>query len=242
MCKRIIFLMIFGVAGCLPFHIAAQQLNVLSAKEKNEGWRLLFNGKDLQGWHSYLAKQPGKCWRVQNGNIFLDRNKKSTYSDDADLTTDEEFDNFDLKMEWKMEPCANSGVLFYVHESPEYKETWYTGPEMQIADQNCGRDSRILKHRAGALYDLAPVDTEWVTPGGKWNSYEIISDRGHLQLFQNGHKVVDIHMWDDHWRQLISHTKFASFPGFGSFHQGHIAIQGTEYGKLWFRHIMIKQL
>ena len=97
-------------------------------------------------------------------------------------------------------------------------------------------------HRAGTLYDLVPVDSEWVSVGGKWNLYEVKSEKGHLQLFQNGHKVIDTYLWDDHWRDLIAKSKFGSMPNFGTFHKGHIALQGTENGKLWFRNIKIREL
>lgn len=215
-------------------------MNTLTASEQAAGWRLLFNGKNLNGWHSYLEKKPGKAWKVEKGCIVLDKNLHSSYADDADLTTDETFRNFDLKIEWKIAPCGNSGVMFYVNESPAYRETWNTGPEMQIVDLCCSPDSRILKCRAGDLYDLIAADTEWVTPGGQWNRYEIICDRGHLQLFENGHKIIDTHLWTDAWKQLIAHSKFATMPDFGTFHQGHIALQGTENGKIWFRNIKIR--
>jgi hypothetical protein len=243
MFKINVFCLFLCIIGCLFFNRGdAQRLNTLSAEEKNDGWQLLFDGEDLQGWHSYLEKTPGSAWMVQNGTIALSKNSHSKPTDYADLTSDGVYENFDLKMEWKMEPSANSGLLFYVQEAPQYKETWNTGPEMQIADLACSPDSRILMHRAGALYDLVPVDTEWVTPGGQWNRYEMIADNGHLQLFENGHKVVDTYLWNDHWRGLIAHTKFAAMPGFGTFHKGHIALQGTENGKLWFRNIKIKKL
>src|SRR5690348_17834288 len=129
--KKFLFLFII----CFVFsNTYSQQPNTLSTKEKQEGWQLLFDGKDLKGWHSYLQKQPGKAWQVEDGAIFLNRNDKNVYEDFADLTTDDEFENFDFKTEWKMDTCANSGIMFYVHESPEYKETWVTGPEMQIDD------------------------------------------------------------------------------------------------------------
>jgi hypothetical protein len=220
--------------------LQAQPMNTLTASEQAAGWRLLFNGKNLIGWHSYLQKKPGKAWKVEKGCIVLDKNPHSSYADDADLTTDETFRNFDLKIEWKIAPCGNSGVMFFVNESPAYRETWNTGPEMQIVDLCCSPDSRILKCRAGDLYDLIAADTEWVTSGGQWNRYEIICDRGHLQLFENGHKIIDTHLWTDAWKQLIAHSKFATMPDFGTFHQGHIALQGTENGKIWFRNIKIR--
>lgn len=218
------------------------QENTLTAKEKQEGWQLLFDGKDLNGWHSYLESKPGKAWEVQDGTIFLNKNDKSQYEDYADLTSDQEYGNFDLKVQWKIEPCANSGVMFYVHEDPQYKDTWVTGPEMQVEDLVCSPDHEHKLNRAGTLYDLIPVDSEWVTPGGTWNEYEIIANKGHLQLFENGHKVIDTYLWDQHWKDLIEHSKFKDMPNFGTFRKGHISFQGTENGKLWFRNVKIRRL
>src|SRR6185312_8734329 len=112
------------LTGCLVSALADDpEENTLTPQEKDEGWQLLFDGKDLNGWHSYLEKSAGKAWQVQNGMIVLNKNAKSVYKDYADLTSDDEFENFDFKVEWKMEPCSNAGVMFYVHESPEFKNT-----------------------------------------------------------------------------------------------------------------------
>jgi hypothetical protein len=226
----------------LPGISYSQESNTLSSKEKADGWQLLFDGKNLKGWHSYLEKNPGKAWQVQNGTIMLNKNNKSVYKDYTDLTSDDEFENFDFKVEWKMEPCANAGVMFYVLESPEFKNSYESGPEMQIADLACNDDGRILKCRAGDLYDLVPADTEWVNQGGKWNVYEIKSNHGHLEFFQNGHKILETDLWGDHWRDMIRNSKFVEWQRFGTFKKGHISFQGTENGKLWFRNIKIRKL
>lgn len=231
------------IVTCLFSNISNSQIpNTLTAKETSEGWKLLFNGKNLIGWHSYLEKVPGKAWQVQDGAIFLNKNSKSVYKDFADLVTDDEFEDFDLKIEWKMEPCANSGLMFYVHESPEFKNTYESGPEMQIADLACNDDGRILKCRAGDLYDLVPADTEWVNQAPKWNLYEIKSKDGHVEFFQNGHKILQTDFWTDQWRDMIKNSKFIEWPGFGTFKKGHVSFQGTENGKLWFRNIKIRKL
>ncbi|RDS79870.1 DUF1080 domain-containing protein [Dyella monticola] len=238
-----------AVAGLLLCGLVhAQQHNTLSAQEKSQGWQLLFDGSSLNGWHSYLQKGPGKDWSVRDGAILLEKRPNDPAADFQDLVTNAEYGNFDLKLSWKMSPCADSGVMFYVHESPKYANTYETGPEMQIADLACTKpDSRVLNERSGDLFDIISSDVEWVNEAGQWNQFEIIADHGHVQFFQNGHKVIDTHLWTDDWKRLVAHTKFTAWPDFATFHQGHISLQGTEdKGEvpihLWFRDIKIKQL
>ncbi|HYW35821.1 MAG TPA: DUF1080 domain-containing protein [Balneolaceae bacterium] len=244
--RKLLPVLLFFIISCFLVSIAsAQQSNKLTKKEKKEGWKLLFNGKNLKGWHSYHHKGVTKDWKVQNGAIIANVKNNGGKSD---LETDKQYSNFDLKLEWKMKACSNSGIMFHVNDSPKYKESYFTGPEMQIASGSCKwtfnhktiNDAQIHLHRAGDLYDLVPVDTEWVKPAGKWNKFEIRADNAHLKLFENGHKVVDTKMYGNHWRRLISRSKFSQWPDFGTFRKGHITFQGTEKGKIWFRDIKIK--
>ncbi|HEU5054146.1 MAG TPA: DUF1080 domain-containing protein [Hanamia sp.] len=238
--KAIAFLVIISILSLES--VNAQTENSLSAEEKADGWQLLFNGKDLTGWHSFKENSPGNAWQVKDGTIFLNKTPNSVEKDFADLVTNDEYENFDFKVEWKMEPCANSGVMFYVQELPQFQNTYESGPEMQIADLACNDDGRILKCRAGDLYDLISADTEWVNQAPQWNRYEIIADHGHLTFIQNGHKIVQTTMWDNNWKEMIENSKFKEWPGFGTFKKGHISFQGTENGKLWYRNIKIRKL
>ncbi|HWA93076.1 MAG TPA: DUF1080 domain-containing protein [Terracidiphilus sp.] len=237
------------VAGLTMTGLAyAQAPNTLTEQEQHDGWKLLFNGQDLSGWHSYLQKGTGKDWSVVDGAIQLKKTNQDPEADYADIVTDGEYQNFDLKLEWKAKPCIDSGVMFDVHESPEYHNTYDTGVEMQIADLACTvPDSRILMERSGDIFDMISDKVEYVKDAGEWNSFEIIQDHGHLTLFQNGHKVIETQLWDKQWKELIKGTKFAHFPGYSKYHMGHISLQGTEPKgepgeKLWFRNIKIKEL
>ncbi|HEY0199808.1 MAG TPA: DUF1080 domain-containing protein [Rhodanobacter sp.] len=238
-----------ALAGCLFAGMAcAQGLNTLTAQEKADGWQLLFDGNSLHGWHSYLQSAPAKDWKVSDGAILMEKNRGGDEKDFEDLVTDGEFADFDLKLEWKMSPCADSGIMFHVHESPKYHETYETGPEMQIADLACTKpDSRVLYERSGDLFDLISSDVEWVNEAGQWNQFEIISNKGHLQFFQNGHKVVETQIGDDAWKKLVAHTKFTQWPDFATFRKGHISLQGNEDKgeapiRLWFRNIKLREL
>lgn len=224
----------------------AQAPNTLTPQEKADGWKLLFNGKNLDGWHSYHEQGIGKDWSVKQGAIVLNKRNTDASADYQDLTTNDEFSNFDLKLEWKARPCIDSGVMFWVNESPEYQQPYSTGPEMQIADLACTvPDSRILMERSGDIFELISDKVEYVKPAGEWNQFEIIANRGHVQLFQNGHMVIDTDLNGAEWKSLVAHSKFAKMPNFGTFRNGHVSLQGTEpKGKpgvrLMFRNIMIK--
>lgn len=237
---------VMGLIACGMVH--AQQHNTLTTQEKAQGWQLLFDGSSLRGWHSYNAKMPGKDWKVGDGAIRLEKQPSDPQADFQDLVTDGEFGNFDLKLSWKMSPCADSGVMFFVHESPKYQYTFETGPEMQIADLACTKpDSRVLYERSGDLFDLISSDVEWVNEAGQWNDFEIIADHGHVQFFQNGHKVIDTQLWNEDWKRLVARTKFKAWPDFATFHEGHISLQGTEDKgvtpiRFWFRDIKIRKL
>ncbi|MDF3076807.1 MAG: glycosyl hydrolase [Sphingobacteriaceae bacterium] len=209
-----------------------------------KGWVSLFDGKTLSGWHSYGQTTASPMWKVEDGAIHLDPTVKSTASAGLsnDLVTDKEYGNYHLKLDWKISPKGNSGIIFYVHEDPaKYKQSYYTGLEMQVLDNEGHADGKITKHRAGDLYDLVKSSTEPVKSVGQWNTAEIISNNGTLQLFMNGVKVVETHLWDDNWKQMVANSKFKAWGDFGTFKTGKIALQ-NHGDDVWFKNIMIKQL
>lgn len=212
--------------------------------QNNDGWIPLFDGKTTNGWHKYGGGPAGAAWKVADGSLYLDTSSKGEWQtkNGGDIVTDDEFENFDLKLEWKISPGGNSGVMFGVHEdSAKYKYSWSTGPEMQVLDNDGHSDGKIHKHRAGDLYDLIACSKETVKPVGEWNQVEIKLDQGKLDFFLNGENVVSTTMWDDSWNKLVAGSKFKAMENFGTFKKGRIALQ--DHGHLvWFRNIMIKKL
>ena len=208
------------------------------------GWISLFDGSTLNGWHTYGKAGPGSAWNVDSGAIHLNASAKNGYqtSGGGDLVSNDEYENFDLKLEWNISKKGNSGIIFYVKEdTTKYKETWNTGLEMQVLDNNGHSDGKIPKHRAGNLYDLIAASPETVKGPGEWNQAEIISNKGQLELYLNGTKVVSTTLWDDNWKKLVAGSKFKDMPDWGTFKTGHIALQ--DHGNdVWFRNIMIKKL
>jgi hypothetical protein len=206
-------------------------------------WINLFDGKTFQGWSKYGGGQVGAAWKIQDGAIYLDALNKEGWQtgDGGDIVTDEAFENFHFQVEWKIAKDGNSGIIFLVHESPEYAYPWMTGPEMQVLDNDGHPDAKIHTHRAGDLYDLIASSEETVKPVGEWNLAEIIVNDGNLKLHLNGVMVVSTTMWTEEWDELVSNSKFKDMPGFGKYKKGKIALQ--DHGdEVWFKNIRVKKL
>ena len=212
--------------------------NTLSAKEKKEGWTLLFDGKSTSGWKTFSTDNPGAVWKVSNGELYLD---KSVKEGRGDLITEKEYQDYELSLEWKIDACGNSGIIFNVVEDTKYKATYLTGPEMQVLDNTCHPDAKIIKHRAGDLYDLISSSKETVKPAGEWNHAQIISKNGKMEFWLNGTKAVEFIMHTPQWDEMVANSKFKTMPDFGKALKGHIALQ--DHGdQVWFRNIKIKEL
>lgn len=211
-----------------------------SKTKTTKGFTSLFDGKTTNGWHTYNKTNVGSAWEVQDGALHMNPSKKGK-DGGGDLVTDKEYTNFHFKAEWKVSPKANSGIIFYIHESPKYSQTYLTGPEMQVIDNDGHPDAKITKHRAGDLYDIVKSSSEPVKALGEWNKAEIISNNGNLTLILNGVEVVKTTMWDDNWKTLLNSSKFAKWQGFATFKTGKIGLQ--DHGdEVWYRNISIKEL
>lgn len=213
-------------------------------KMKNDGWTNLLEGNSLKGWNTYNKPgSMGSAWMVNDGVLYFSAERKKLDGPDSggDIVFNETFTNFHLQLEWKISPKGNSGIMFFVQESPEYRYPWTTGPEMQILDNDGHADGKIKTHRAGDLYDLISCNRETVKPVGEWNLAEIVANNGQLDFFLNGEKVVSTTLWDDNWKQMLAKSKFKAMPAFGQFKSGKIALQ--DHGDdVWFRNIRVKRL
>lgn len=231
--------LLLAVGGLLSQAVAQQKDNTLSKKEKKQGWQLLFDGTTTSGWHSFNKPQLGSAWNVEDGAFHL--GKKQSRDEGGDAVTNEVFGDFELKLEWKISPNGNSGIMFLVKEDPRYKYAHYTGPEMQVLDNNGHPDAKIVKHRAGDLYDLITSKPENVKPAGEWNSVQIKLKDSKLELWQNGVKVVATTLWDDNWNRLVAGSKFKDLEDFAKFKSGHIVLQ--DHGnEVWYKNIKIRKL
>jgi hypothetical protein len=232
----------FLMTGLISSGQTSTKPNNLSSKEQASGWKLLFDGKTKNGWHVFNNKTDGSAWKVADGVLYLDPKAKGPKGEGGgDIVSDEEFENFHLMLEWKLDSGGNSGVIIQAQEDPKYRYAWVTGPEIQIIDNDRHADAKNKEHRAGDLYDLVAAVPETVKPIGEWNLMEVVARNGKLDLFLNGTKVVSTTQWDDNWSSLISESKFKSMADFGKFRKGKISLQDHGDG-VYFRSIKIQRL
>ncbi|MFZ6012405.1 MAG: 3-keto-disaccharide hydrolase [Bacteroidota bacterium] len=214
--------------------------NTLTKKEKKDGWKLLFDGKTTTGWRKFNSNEIGSAWKVDQGALFFD-NSVTDREERGDIVTHEEYENFELVLDWKIDSCGNSGIMFNVVEDPKYRAPYLTGPEMQVLDNDCHPDAKIDKHRAGDLYDLIRCSKETVKPAGQWNQVKIVSNKAHYEFWLNGTRIVEFTMHTPEWDALVAGSKFKQWPDFGKATRGHLCLQ--DHGdKVWFRNIKIKML
>lgn len=230
------------VIAFLTLTATAQKVNKLTKKEKKEGWTLLFNGQNTDGWHTYLKDTVGSKWQVKDGNLVFDPTQPA--SGGGDIVTDGIYENFELNLEWKISKGGNSGIIFNVQEDPKYGATYLTGPEMQVLDNIDADDNKKENHLAGCLYDMAgSAAVSKPVPVGQWNKVRIIQNKGHLIFYLNDIKTFEGQIGSPEWNELVANSKFSNkaFADFGKIAKGHIALQEHPGSSAW-RNIKIRQL
>lgn len=232
------------LAGCMlaAIGIASCGGTRMNKEAADTGWVDMLAAKEK--WHVF--NKPGvfgSAWTLKDGVLHLSDEKKvnGRIVDGGNLVYDEEFTNFHLKLEWKISPNGNSGIIFLSKEDPKYGQPYDTGPEMQVLDNDGHPDGKINKHRAGDLYDLVACKKETVKKPGEWNLAEIKLKDGLLQFYLNGEEVVNTTMWDDNWNKMIAGSKFKTWADFARFKSGKIVLQDHD-NAVSYRNIMIKKL
>lgn len=214
-----------------------ETLNTLSELEIQEGWELLFDGETLNGWRNFQSEELPKGWKVENGNLIA----LGLGGDiGGDIVSEKEFENFHLKLEWKIAEGGNSGILYHVKEG-DYSAVYATGPEYQLID-DIGYPGKLEDWQiCGANYAMhVPVNSK-IKPAGEWNTSEIVVDGSLVKHFLNGVLVVEFEMWTEEWDTLVKNSKWKDFPDYGKANKGHLALQ--DHGSITsFRNIKIKEL
>jgi hypothetical protein len=212
---------------------AQEEPNTLTPAEEAAGWRLLFDGETLDGWRVFGQEGMSDGWAVVDGRL-------TRVADGArDIITVDRFRDFELSVDWMVEPGGNSGI--FIRASEEVGRIFEGAPEMQVLDDERHVDGGNPLTSAGANYALHAPPEGVVRPAGEWNRARIRVEGASVTHWLNGEQVVQYELWTDEWKALVAASKFAEWPEYGTFEEGHIGLQ--DHGdRVYFRNIKVRDL
>jgi hypothetical protein len=227
----------------------SQTLNALTAQEKKAGWHLLFDGKTSTGWRSNRASGfPSTGWEVQNSVLSVKEHGGEEGGNAGDIVTTRKYANFELSLDFRITPGANSGILYFVNlDLPAGHEGRGSniGFEFQILDDALHPDAKKGKNgdrTLASLYDIIPAAANKpVKPIGEWNAARIVVRGTHGEHWLNGVKVVEYDRATPEFRRFVGDSKFHVYPNFGKARDGYIVLQDHGF-PVSFRNIKIREL
>lgn len=211
-------------------------------------WIHLFDGTSTDGWRAYNGEDLPPQWVIKDGVLTFDTEKRTEEERKGGkdiIYATEEFDNFELRWEWKIPEGGNSGMLYHLKEGdwgpPE------VSPEYQMLDdlkwEEINKASLEPWQKTGADYAMhLPDDNQKIIkPAMEWNTSRIIFTAEKAEHWLNGKKLLEFVPWSEDWEKRKNAGKWKDYPKYGTFKSGYIAIQDHD-SPLWLRNIKIKKL
>ena len=214
------------------------KLNALSDAEEAAGWKLLFDGKTLHGWHNFKREGVRPGWQVKYGTLACVDPHNA-----GDLVTSDKFGAFELELDYNISEGGNSGIMFHVTD--DGGAAWETGPEFQLEDNAKAGDPQ----RCGWLYALYQPPTDPQTgkpldatkPAGEWNHVRLVIGPEKCEHYINGVKYFEYVLGSDDFKERVAKSKFGKMPLFAKSNSGYLSLQG-DHGQVSFRNIRIRPI
>jgi hypothetical protein len=219
-------------------------------KNKSNEWINLFDGSSLDGWRAYNGNQMPPGWKIVDSVLTFKTEQileqDYDYKGNRDIMYgDEEFENFELYLEWKIPKGGNSGIYYHIKEG--YGGFADMAPEYQLLDDENYAEIHNYELKdwqlTAADYAMHVPDTtqKVLYPPGQWNSSRIIFTSNNVEHWLNDKKVLSFIPWTEEWYEKRNSGKWDNFPDYGKYKKGYIGLQ--DHGSnLWFRNIKIRKL
>ena len=220
--------------------------NTLTDAERAEGWQLLWDGRTTWGWRSAKGKEfPKEGWEIKDGVLAVVETGGAESRAGGDIVTEATCAAFDLKVEFRLTPGANSGIKYYVDTDLNKAEGSAIGLEFQLLDDATHPDAKAGRdgnRTIASLYDLIPAAAgKKVKPIGEWNEARVVSNGRHVEHWLNGAKVLEYERGSEAFRKLVAISKYKVWPAFGEKPSGPILLQ--DHGnRVSFRNVKIRVL
>ena len=207
----------------------------IGCKTQSKNWIILFDGKSVKGLRGYKMNNfPWDDWKIENGALKTLAHRKG-----VDIISKDEYKDFELELEWKVQSGGNSGIFYFANEKGNY--IWQSAPEMQDLDNIIHTDGEKTLTSAGALYDLISPSVVVVNPVGQFNKVRIVSKNNRIEHWLNGTKIIEYNYQSDNFKKLVAKSKFRDMPYFAKASKGAIGLQG-DHGEVWYKNIKIRKL
>ena len=223
------------------------KINKLTKNELDSGWEMLWDGETTKGWRgAKLEAFPEQGWEIKNRELIVLASGGGESEAGGDIVTLKNYSDFELMVDFKLTPGANSGIKYYVDTNINKGAGSSIGLEYQILDDELHPDAKLGNHAGSrtlaSLYDLIQADIEKPTkPIGEWNRAHIVSKNNQVTHYLNGAKVLEYERMTPEFRTLVSESKYVVWPNFGELKEGQILLQ--DHGDLvHFKNIKIKEL
>jgi len=219
-------------------------MNALSQEEIDQGWNSLFDGQSADHWRGYLMESfPDKGWKIHDGVLVLHKNTSNEENWGGDIITKEQYENFELSLDFMLTDSTNSGILYMVQEK-EGDPIYYGAPEYQLLDDDLylslGENSIKDNQKTASNYDMEAPSGDHLKPVGEWNVAKILVNEKHVEHWLNGAKVLEYDLESDKWNQQFQNSKFVDWP-YAKIIKGHIGLQDHNH-EISFRNIKIRNL
>ena len=219
--------------------------NSISEREKQEGWKLLWDGKTTDGWRgARLDHFPEKGWVIDDGILKVMKSGGAESANGGDIVTIKKYKNFILKADFKITEGANSGIKYFVDPDLNTGEGSAIGCEFQILDDKKHPDAKlgnVGNRTLGSLYDLIAAPEDKPFRPRFFNTAMIVVKSNHVEHWLNDIKIVEYERNNQMWDALVDFSKFKDWPNFGNAESGHILLQ--DHGdEVWFQNVKIKEL
>jgi hypothetical protein len=216
--------------GASVLHAADPLPNQLTEAEQAAGWRLLFDGKSLEGWQvAGKDTPPTQSWVVEDGIL-----KKKQGESGGNIVTVEPFNDFEFAWTWRLPGSGNNGVKFFV-----LPERGFLGHEYQMFDEKRGGEG---KGSTGSFYNVLPPNPDRPPfKTAEWNHSRVLVRGNHVEHWLNGKKILEYELGSPAVLAAVQDSKFKNARDFGKKVKGHIML--TDHGDAaWFKDVKIREL